>query len=542
MKTKKTMRALATIAAGLMMTFSTALPFKAVADNPPVIKFHADEIYAYSQWGDSREIYNYECGYLMTLLKQEPMGEEWMDSKLETYFYDADGRLLYKEIDYISWGGWLERYTYTYDVNGNKLTEVIEFDDGGFWSPMEKKIYTYDANANMLTMLYQFWTGMDWENMELRTYTYDSFGNCLSDLSQLWMGSWQNDTRGLFSYENGVLISITSQQYIFPPGFWMTTIVTNFYYDDDGNYLNVINSAFGNYWSKVEYTYEQGHIVGQTYTWTNGEWVIGGMTAIRMELMMDGNKTVFPTQSGSMAEVYYSQELHVEPSPYQTVYLGYPPAECVEVSATASGGTEPYTYLWDNGEIGESFVACPEESTTYSVIVTDADGCTFEASTRVCVIDVRCGKKLDKVAICHCPPGNSNNCRTLCISMEDVAEHLGHGDLLGPCGTDHNCTDYKITPVSFIDVEEEGEIFLKAFPNPVKGTTTIAYSITEPGIVTISLADFTGRTIKMLYEGFAEQGITQLEAINLEDLPPGMYHCILKQADGRTIAYKLILF
>jgi hypothetical protein len=126
--------------------------------------------------------------------------------------------------------------------------------------------------------------------------------------------------------------------------------------------------------------------------------------------------------------------------------------------------------------------------------------------------------------------------------MEDVAEHLGHGDLLGPCGTDHNCTDYKITPVAFIDVEEEGEIFLKAFPNPVKGTTTIAYSITEPGIVTISLADFTGRTIKMLYEGFAEQGITQLEGINLEDLPPGMYHCILKQADGRTIAYKLILF
>jgi hypothetical protein len=266
------------------------------------------------------------------------------------------------------------------------------------------------------------------------------------------------------------------------------------------------------------------------------------MTAIRMELMVDGVKTVFQTQFGSMAEVFYSQELYVEPSPYQTVYLGYPPAECVEVSAAVSGGTPPYTYAWDNGETGESFMACPEESTTYTVMVTDDEGCTFEASTRVCVIDVRCGKNLDKVALCHCPPGNSNNCKTLCISMEDVAEHLAHGDLLGPCGTDHTCTDYKITPVAFIDVEEEGEIFLRAFPNPVKGTTTIAYSITEPGIVTISLADFTGKTIKMLYEGFAEQGITQLEGINLGDLPPGMYHCILKQADGRTIAHKLILF
>jgi hypothetical protein len=190
----------------------------------------------------------------MTILEQELMGEDWEDSKFETYFYDADGLLLYKDIDYISWGGWLVRYTYTYDENGNKLTEVMAFEDGGEWFTLEKKTYAYDANGKLMTILTQMWNWVDdWDNMELRTYTYDSNGNCLTDLNQLWMGSWQNDARGLFSYENGVLISITSQQYM--PSGWMTMIVTNFYYDDDGNYLNVINSASGNYWSKVEYAY-----------------------------------------------------------------------------------------------------------------------------------------------------------------------------------------------------------------------------------------------------------------------------------------------
>jgi hypothetical protein len=540
MKTKCTLRAMAAIVASLMIFFTAALPVNAVADEPPVKKFHADVIYAYSQWGDSREIYSYDCGTLITILEQESIDEDWMDSKLETYTYDADGLLSHKVIDYISWGGYLERYTYTYDVNGNKLTEVAEYDDGGVWFPMEKNTYTYDANANMLTMLYQYWTGMDWENGELWTYTYDSFGNCLSTFIQVWMGSWKDNFRGLSTYENGVLISHTNQQYM-PPGFWMTTVVTYFYYNEDGNYLNIINKIFGNNWSKIEYTFEPGHIVGQTYSWTSGAWVIGGNTAIRMELMADGVKTVFPTQSGSMAEVYYSQELYVEPSPYQAVYLGYPPAECVEVSAAVSGGTAPYTYLWDNGETGESFLACPEESTAYTVLVTDAEGCTFEASTRVCVIDVRCGKNLDKVALCHCPPGNPNNCKTLCVSVADVAEHLAHGDLLGPCGTDHSCTDFKTALAAVICAEYDEDIFLQAYPNPFEKSTTISYRVSVPGNVTIRLVNATGQQVRRLYEGYSADGELQHLQINMEHLQPGMYICILQQADGSMVTHKIVV-
>ena len=38
-----------------------------------------------------------------------------------------------------------------------------------------------------------------------------------------------------------------------------------------------------------------------------------------------------------------------------------------------------------------------------------------------------------RIEICHCPPGNPNNCRTITIDPIDLPAHLAHGDSLGPC-------------------------------------------------------------------------------------------------------------
>jgi hypothetical protein len=41
----------------------------------------------------------------------------------------------------------------------------------------------------------------------------------------------------------------------------------------------------------------------------------------------------------------------------------------------------------------------------------------------------------DKCTICHCPPGNPNNCHTLDVGCSAVDAHLRNhpGDCLGPC-------------------------------------------------------------------------------------------------------------
>ena len=69
------------------------------------------------------------------------------------------------------------------------------------------------------------------------------------------------------------------------------------------------------------------------------------------------------------------------------------------------------------------------------LIVQIDQGVHGEALTRVCTAEVEArGEKVkDKLAICHHPPGNPTNSKTLEVGASAVAAHLGHGDTEGPC-------------------------------------------------------------------------------------------------------------
>ncbi len=113
----------------------------------------------------------------------------------------------------------------------------------------------------------------------------------------------------------------------------------------------------------------------------------------------------------------------------QVVYYGYAPQACTTLTAVASGGTPPYSFLWSNGATTSSISVCPTSNTTYSVTVTDANGLTGADPITVEVVDVCCGNNMNKVLVCH----NGNN--TICVSPNAVPAHLAHGDNLGTCGT-----------------------------------------------------------------------------------------------------------
>jgi hypothetical protein len=232
-------------------------------------------------------------------------------------------------------------------------------------------------------------------------------------------------------------------------------------------------------------------------------------------------------------------QLTLEACDNQTVYWGYPPAECATVSHNAAlGGVPPYSYLWSNGVTDESFEVCPTTSTTYTVTVTDDNGCTAVAETRVCVIDVRCGKNLDKVEICHYPPDNPANFITECVGLASVASHLAHGDLLAACGTIHECYDY--TP-AFMPVKTDYGLSLTVTPNPFARYATLSYSLDNDGAYSITLTDVTGRLIKVLNSGTQKTGITTTLEIDLADLQAGIYMCVLQQTDGTIATAKLVL-
>lgn len=114
-----------------------------------------------------------------------------------------------------------------------------------------------------------------------------------------------------------------------------------------------------------------------------------------------------------------------------TVYIGYTPASSLTLTATVNGDAGDYSYNWSNGAITASTSVSPLATTTYNLTVTDTNGCQSGTSKTVMVKDIRGGRKLDKVIICH-KPGDINS--TLEVNENLVANHLSHGDALGSCG------------------------------------------------------------------------------------------------------------
>ena len=124
------------------------------------------------------------------------------------------------------------------------------------------------------------------------------------------------------------------------------------------------------------------------------------------------------------------------------IYIGYGP-QSVKLSVNATDGA-PYTYSWQDNASLLSCNNCAEPTFSptgagvyhFSVIVKNVNGCKSTCEVTICVGDVRCGNKKDKVLICH--KGNS-----LCINPLSVPTHLNgetvehpFKDKLGNCGWD----------------------------------------------------------------------------------------------------------
>jgi gliding motility-associated-like protein len=117
--------------------------------------------------------------------------------------------------------------------------------------------------------------------------------------------------------------------------------------------------------------FANGGVGPYTYIWTP----IGGNTATAANIPA-GNYTVTVTDANgctatSTSIVQSTNTLNVTISPNITICIG----QSTILTATASNGTGPYTYAWSNGGNGNPITVNPIITTSYSVTVTDANGC-----------------------------------------------------------------------------------------------------------------------------------------------------------------------
>jgi hypothetical protein len=173
--------------------------------------------------------------------------------------------------------------------------------------------------------------------------------------------------------------------------------------------------------------------------------------------------------------------------PDKKVIYGYG-SNCITLTGASSGGVAPYTYVWSPG--GETpnnitTIVCPAVTTTYTLTVTDKNGCTRTDDVTVVVNDVRCGN-MDKVKLCH-------NGEEICVAKESVPAHLQHGDKLGSC--DEALTGSRTKMSTQNEITEQIQLKLYNYPNPFTNTTRIVYELPYDGRVSIKLYDLAGKEI-----------------------------------------------
>ena len=187
-----------------------------------------------------------------------------------------------------------------------------------------------------------------------------------------------------------------------------------------------------------------------------------------------------------------------------TVYLGYAPAATTSISVeTITGGSAPYTYEWNTGETTQSIEVSPNETTTYTVTITDSNGCSTTADAIVNVIDVRCGHHghHNKVKVCH------KGRRTICVPWWAARWHLKHGDTLGGC--DSTTNEVQITN-------------LKVYPNPFKHHLHVKFNSTTDA--DIDLTVFNNRGKKVFKKTLSITEGTTKTKLNLSRLRRGYYY------------------
>jgi hypothetical protein len=151
------------------------------------------------------------------------------------------------------------------------------------------------------------------------------------------------------------------------------------------------------------------------------------------------------------------------------------------------------SYLWSPGGQTTASIQVTQPG-TYCVTAYDAIGCPSDSPACVVVgtADIRCGQNLQKVILCHVPPGNPGNPQTLCIAWSAVPAHLGNhpGDCLGPCSL------YFPRLSSMASDDDISSFSIIAYPNPFSGTFSLEIFNSSGEPMNLVVYDVLGRIVE----------------------------------------------
>ena len=213
------------------------------------------------------------------------------------------------------------------------------------------------------------------------------------------------------------------------------------------------------------------------------------------------------------------------------------------ITASVSGGTPPYTYYWNTGDVvttyssTNAFITYTDQDVSYEVFVTDAGGCNDFDKINVVVLDVSCGPKGDKFEICWTNPKGKT--KTKCVKEKKLTKLLETGSaVFGPCpsvpGVDPDWNEETETEII------TDNIYLHAFPNPFSDQLIIEFEVIETDNVMVNVLNLQGQLLATVHDGHAEEGELVTTQFNAGNLPAGIYLIQVINAET-TMVKKVVL-
>ncbi len=159
------------------------------------------------------------------------------------------------------------------------------------------------------------------------------------------------------------------------------------------------------------------------------------------------------------------------------------------ISINPSGGTGPYTYNWSPSGTGTSFITSPTATTIYSVIITDANGCTATAQIPVAV---------NQLPVILFSIDDSSGCAPLTVNFTNLTSNAGtctwviNGNTFNTCNTSYTFTNPGSYGFTLTVIDNNGctntltvNNIITVYPNPTASfyPTPPSTSILNPNIL-----------------------------------------------------------
>ena len=208
------------------------------------------------------------------------------------------------------------------------------------------------------------------------------------------------------------------------------------------------------------------------------------------------------------------------------------------VSATASGGTTPYSYVWTNGDSTQT--ATDLCAGFYNVTITDTNGCINTNSAIInepnpLLINIWInGNNLVATSGFSSYQWYDNNDTPISGDTNSIFTPVGTGAYYVSVSDTNGCTTNSYVIEYNISSLEDYSLITKIFPNPTNGNITIS---SEYAIKSISVYNSIGNQLLSVNNN---ENTTTETKLDLSTFAKGVY-CIKININNRIINQRIIL-